>query len=104
MLEGEEVAVLGLRESKELYRYDRTAGRLRRLAAPDSAGIELLDDAIAYYNSADELYRTGGYAFDQSHVVGAARLEAARRRVTKRGTATGGTTNGMLALPAAVTR
>ena len=28
---------------------------------PDRAGHELIEDAIAYYDGADQLYRTGGY-------------------------------------------
>lgn len=104
MLKGDEVAVLGLRESRELYRYDRTAGRLRRLATPDAAGTELIDDAIAYYNSADELYRTGGYTFAKSSEANVATLHRARRGMTERGSAKKGPTKDVNAAPAAVAR
>jgi hypothetical protein len=33
---------------------------------PDAAGHELIEDAIAYFNGADRLYRGGAYAFQPS--------------------------------------
>ena len=61
LMRGDLVAVLGLKASTDVYRYDRDARRLRRIAVPDSAGNTLIEDAIAYFHTADRLYRGGAY-------------------------------------------
>lgn len=62
LLRGSRVAVLGLRGATRLYRYDQASRRFE-LLKPDAAGRELIEDAIAYYDGADTLYRRGAYAF-----------------------------------------
>ena len=61
LMRGDRVAVLGLKGATDVYAYDRTAKRLNRMAAPDSAGQALIEDAIAYYHTADRVYRRGEY-------------------------------------------
>lgn len=61
LMQGDRIAVLGLKGATDLYEYDRPAKRLRRVASPDSAGRELVEDAIAYFHTADRLYRSGAY-------------------------------------------
>ncbi len=63
MMRGEYVAVLGLRGVTTLYRYRKADSGLTRVPSPDSTGAEVIRDAIAYFSSADRLYRSGGYAF-----------------------------------------
>lgn len=57
------VAVLGLRGATTLYRYSKSDSGLTRVPSPDAAGLETIRDAIAYYSSADRLYRSGAYLF-----------------------------------------
>jgi membrane-anchored protein YejM (alkaline phosphatase superfamily) len=66
LLQGEALAILGLRGAASLYRYDRAAGTTTLVAAPDSAGQALLEDAIAFFHGADLLYREGRYGFEGS--------------------------------------
>jgi membrane-anchored protein YejM (alkaline phosphatase superfamily) len=61
LMKGDRIAVLGLKGATDLYEYDRPAKRLRRVTSPDSAGRELVEDAIAYFHTADRLYRSGAY-------------------------------------------
>lgn len=63
LMRGGRMVVLGLHQSATLYSVD-AGGTLHRIAAPDSAGRELIEDAIAYYYGADQLYRRGGLRFD----------------------------------------
>ena len=42
-------------------RREETAKRLREVASPDSAERALVEDAIAYFHTADRLYRSGAY-------------------------------------------
>lgn len=63
LMRGGRMAVLGLQESSDLYEVNQETGEMRKLSAPDAAGRELIEDAIAYYNGADRLYRGGAYAF-----------------------------------------
>lgn len=60
LMRGGRIAVLGLQGRASLYEVgadDQFAPILR----PDREGHELIEDAIAYYDGADQLYRTGGY-------------------------------------------
>jgi phosphoglycerol transferase MdoB-like AlkP superfamily enzyme len=63
LMRGNRMAVLGLHESTGLYDVDPATGDMTKVAKPDAAGRELIEDAIAYYNGADRLYRGGAYAF-----------------------------------------
>ena len=61
LMSGDRIAVLGLKGATDVYAYDRAAKRLNRMETPDSAGKSLIEDAIAYYHTADRVYRSGGY-------------------------------------------
>jgi phosphoglycerol transferase MdoB-like AlkP superfamily enzyme len=65
LLQGDRIAVLGLRGVTTIRVVDST-GTLRAIAAPDSADRELIEDAIAYFQGADRLYRSGAYLFDSA--------------------------------------
>ena len=63
------MAVLGLHGSTTLYSVDAT-GKLKRIANPDAADHELVEDAIAYFDGADRLYRLGALKFDTARATG----------------------------------
>ena len=65
LLRGDRMAVLGLRGSASVTAVD-SAGNLRRITEPDSSERELIEDAIAYFEGADRLYRSGAYLFDSA--------------------------------------
>lgn len=65
------LVVLGLRGSVGVYRRDRQ-GTWQPRVAPDPAGRTAVRDAIAYFNGADLLYRTGRYRFVGRHASGIA--------------------------------
>ncbi|MBI3901440.1 MAG: sulfatase-like hydrolase/transferase [Nitrosomonadales bacterium] len=54
LLRDDRLAVLGVRGVKEVWQYDRKTGQMRRL--PDGSDQTLVNDAIAYYQSAARLY------------------------------------------------
>jgi hypothetical protein len=56
------LAVLGLRGATTVYDVDAGA-TMHRIATPDSGARDLVEDAIAYFQSADDLYRRGEYRF-----------------------------------------
>jgi len=56
------LAVLGLRGVTTVYDLDANA-TMHRIAAPDASARGLVEDAIAYFQSADDLYRHGEYRF-----------------------------------------
>jgi len=60
------MAVLGLHESMDLYDVDLANGEMTRRKTLDQADRDLAEDAIAYYNGADRLYRGGAYAYAPS--------------------------------------
>jgi len=62
LLRGSRIAVLGLHQSTAVYDLGPDY-ELRPVLTPDAAGHELIEDAIAYYNGADSIYRSGAYAF-----------------------------------------
>lgn len=76
LMRGQRMAVLGLRGATTVYDVDAT-GALRRLTAPDSSARNLVEDAIAYFQSADELYRRGDYHFDGAPGIVTAHTAAA---------------------------
>ncbi|MEP7384506.1 MAG: LTA synthase family protein [Gemmatimonadota bacterium] len=61
LMRGDRIAVLGLKGATDVYEYDRPAKRLRLVETPDSAGRALVEDAIAYFHTADRVYRNGDY-------------------------------------------
>ena len=63
LMRGGRLAVLGLHKSTALYDVDLATGDQVKVRTVDAAGRELIEDAIAYYNGADRLYRSGAYAF-----------------------------------------
>ena len=63
LLQGNRIAVLGLHGATTVRAVDSTS-TLRPIATPDSAERELIEDAIAYFQGADRLYRSGAYLFD----------------------------------------
>jgi phosphoglycerol transferase MdoB-like AlkP superfamily enzyme len=71
LLRGHRLAVLGLRGATAVYDVERGGG-LRAVAAPDSAASKLVEDAIAYFETADALFRRGGYRFDRAVSVASA--------------------------------
>jgi phosphoglycerol transferase MdoB-like AlkP superfamily enzyme len=65
LMRGNELAVLGLRGATAVYEVSADA-TMRKLATPDAGGRSLVEDAIAYFQTADALYRRGEYRFHQS--------------------------------------
>jgi phosphoglycerol transferase MdoB-like AlkP superfamily enzyme len=63
LLRGDRMAVLGLRGEVTVYRYDHSAETLSPLDSSDDEARALVEDAIAYYHGADEMYRAGRYTF-----------------------------------------
>ncbi|MFY9825137.1 MAG: sulfatase-like hydrolase/transferase [Thermoanaerobaculia bacterium] len=63
LMRGGRMAVLGLRESATLYEVDTARDEVAKVKSVDPAGRELIEDAIAYYNAADRLYRSGAFGF-----------------------------------------
>ncbi|HEV7785325.1 MAG TPA: hypothetical protein VGQ28_08315, partial [Thermoanaerobaculia bacterium] len=63
LMRGGRMAVLGLRESAALYTVDENKNEIAKVNSVDAAGHELIEDAIAYYNAADRLYRSGAFGF-----------------------------------------
>ncbi len=61
LLRDDRIAVLGLRGQAEVYDVDRVSGDFQSVQA-DAASQALVDDAIAYFQSADHLVRNGGYS------------------------------------------
>jgi phosphoglycerol transferase MdoB-like AlkP superfamily enzyme len=81
LMRGQKLAVLGLRGATTVYDVD-ASGALRRNPATDSTSRDLIEDAIAYYQTADELYRRGEYRFDRSMRAPPTRTVALGRRLT----------------------
>lgn len=79
LMRGDRIAVLGLKGATDVYQYDRPAKRLRRIVSPDSAGYALVEDAIAYFHTADRLYRSGAFAFEHAPASGGAALGGQER-------------------------
>jgi phosphoglycerol transferase MdoB-like AlkP superfamily enzyme len=63
LMRGGRMAVLGLHESVDLYDVDLAKGEMKRRRAVDGQDGSLIEDAIAYYDGADRLYRGGAYAY-----------------------------------------
>jgi phosphoglycerol transferase MdoB-like AlkP superfamily enzyme len=61
LLEGDRLAVLGLRHTQRLYRVGWGRDALEPLPESSAADRDLMADAVAFYQTADELYRSGRY-------------------------------------------
>ena len=82
LMRDSQLAVLGLRSETTVYDVD-SAGTLTRISKPDAKARSLVEDAIAYFQTADELYRHGEYRFDAPSAAVATRavaLGASRHR------------------------
>ena len=81
LMRGRKLAVLGLRRTSTVYDV-LDDGSLRVVVRLDVAGQALVEDAIAYFQTADELYRDGEYRFElPARVVAAAvALDSTRRK------------------------
>ncbi len=55
------IAILGLHQQEDVFEVDRKSGEFLRADASTPLSRELVDDAIAYFQSADHLVRSGGY-------------------------------------------
>lgn len=60
LMRGGRIAVLGLQGRASLFSVGAD-DQFVPIPRPDRAGHELIEDAIAYYDGADQLYRNGGY-------------------------------------------
>lgn len=58
------IAVLGLRQQTAVFDVDGKSGEFRVADPHGGAEEELVDDAIAYFQSADRLVRNGGYGLE----------------------------------------
>jgi len=56
------LAVLGLRGATTVFDVDANA-TMHKVVTPDAGARNLVEDAIAYFQSADDLYRRGEYRF-----------------------------------------
>jgi phosphoglycerol transferase MdoB-like AlkP superfamily enzyme/creatinine amidohydrolase/Fe(II)-dependent formamide hydrolase-like protein len=70
LLRDSTMAVLGLHGTSALYRVDVVTGAARPIHQPSVAGQRLIDDAIAYYQGADQLYRAGSLRRSATTVTG----------------------------------
>jgi phosphoglycerol transferase MdoB-like AlkP superfamily enzyme len=77
LMRGGRMAVLGLHESADLYDVNPATGEMAPIKTPDATGHELIEDAIAYFNGADRLYRSGAYVFQPSRGPGERLADAA---------------------------
>jgi len=66
LMRGNRVAVLGLHGAAAVYALDTTAA-MQRVESPTPGDRALIEDAIAYFQTADEVYRQGQYRFDGPH-------------------------------------
>jgi phosphoglycerol transferase MdoB-like AlkP superfamily enzyme len=63
LMRGGRIAVLGLQGRTSLFSVGAD-DQFVPIPRPDREGHELIEDAIAYYDGADQLYRTGGYLLE----------------------------------------
>ena len=64
LFDGETMAVLGLRKTVEFYKGDPRGAGLQRFSEAGGKEQELQQDAIALFQVADDLYRSGRYRVD----------------------------------------
>jgi hypothetical protein len=65
LMRGGRIAVLGLHEQTRVYDVDPATGAMTPIAALDEDARRLVEDAIAYYDGADTVYRAGEYTMDE---------------------------------------
>ena len=70
LMRGNRLAVLGLRGTTAVYDVAPDA-TMRKLATLDASERGLVEDAIAYFQTADELYRRGEYRFHAAPAIAA---------------------------------
>ena len=63
LMRGNRMVVLGLRGATTVYGVDST-GALSTVESPSASDGKLVEDAIAYFDGADRVYRSGGYRFE----------------------------------------
>ena len=63
-----QIAVLGLRQQVDVYDVERASGAFRRANGDSVSARGLANDAIAYFQSADQLVRSGGYGLEVAEV------------------------------------
>ena len=80
-----QIAVLGLRQQTDVFDVDQVGGDFRQADKHAGPAVELIDDAIAYFQSADRLVRNDGYGL----AVPEAGPEIARTAPAERVAATG---------------
>ncbi|HUQ80479.1 MAG TPA: LTA synthase family protein [Gemmatimonadaceae bacterium] len=72
LMRGHRLAVLGLRGAATVYDVGADGG-MQRVVSLGPEDQALVEDAIAYFQTADELYRRGQYRFDRPSTVVAAK-------------------------------
>jgi hypothetical protein len=72
LLRGTRLAVLGLHRAAAVYDCDLAAIACRQLGPAGPSARELIGDAIAYYDGADRLYRSGAYGLREAPAPAAA--------------------------------
>lgn len=65
LMRGGRMAVLGLHEQTRVYDVDATTGAMTLLVTLDAEARRLIEDAIAYYDGADTVYRAGEYTMEE---------------------------------------
>jgi phosphoglycerol transferase MdoB-like AlkP superfamily enzyme len=83
LLQGNELAVLGLRGVATVYRYEPAAETLVPQPLSEVRNPAPIEDAVAYYEGADRLYREGGYRFVPDSLAQASPEEASRAGADK---------------------
>jgi hypothetical protein len=69
LLEGTRLAALGLRRAATVYRYDREKESLVPTGGPGAGTSPGVEDAVAYFDGADKLYRGGAYSFSEAALL-----------------------------------
>ncbi|HEY7370482.1 MAG TPA: LTA synthase family protein [Thermoanaerobaculia bacterium] len=81
LLEEDVLAILGLQGTATAWRYDPRDESLSPLSREMTEASQVLGDAVAYFQVADELYRSGSYRFDaRSTRLAQGRVSPALRR------------------------
>jgi phosphoglycerol transferase MdoB-like AlkP superfamily enzyme len=65
LMRGGRMAVLGLHEQTRVYDVDVATGAMTALVTLDAEARRLIEDAIAYYDGADTVYRSGEYTMQE---------------------------------------
>ncbi|MEP6471089.1 MAG: LTA synthase family protein [Acidobacteriota bacterium] len=84
LLEGDSLATLGLHRAATVYRYDREKETLVPTGAAEAKTSSGVEDAIAYFDGADKMYRRGGYHFSADAAPPAAEAAGVRTPASSR--------------------